>query len=211
MKTLPRLGLFAPLGIFLLILLIGYYGFQLEDPHRLPSALLGQPFPEFRAPLLEPSRPFKPPGEGASAVAGAGGAPAAARQASYVSRDDLLGDALLVNVWATWCPTCKAEHDELARIRLEEQVRIVGINYKDDPAAARRWLREFGNPYDFNIVDLNGALGVELGVYGAPETFLLDAEGIIVYKRIGEITRQIWLDELAPRIARLRANGAGTG
>ena len=179
---LPRAGLFAPLGIFLLILLVGYYGFQLEDPHRLPSALLGAPFPEFRAPLLEP-RP---------------------NETRYVDRDDLLGDVLLVNVWATWCPTCKAEHDELARIRQEGNVRIVGINYKDDPEAARRWLGELGNPYDFNIVDLDGALGVELGVYGAPETFLLDSEGIIVYKRIGEITRQVWLEELAPRIERLR-------
>ncbi len=184
--TLPRMGLLAPLGIFLLIVLIGYYGFQLEDPRRLPSALIGQPFPEFRAPLLEPSR--APGGR------------------LYASRDDLLGDTLLVNVWATWCPTCRAEHDELARIRREENMRIVGINYKDDPAAAQRWLREFGDPYDFNIVDLDGALGVELGVYGAPETFLLDARGVILHKRIGEITRQVWLDELLPRIERPRSD-----
>ena len=182
----PRAALFAPLGIFLLILLIGYYGFQLEDPHRLPSALLGKPFPEFEAGLLE----------------SADGVPADGR----VRRADLLGDALLVNVWATWCPTCKAEHGELSRIRAETGMRIVGVNYKDDPDAARRWLREHGNPYDFNIVDREGSLGVELGVYGAPETFLLDAAGTIVYKRVGEITRQVWLDELAPHIERLRSN-----
>ena len=182
---LSRAGLFTPLGIFLPILLIGYYGFQLEDPHRLPSALLGKPFPEFNAGLLEPAE----------------GAPPDLR----VSRDDLLGDALLVNVWATWCPTCKAEHDELARIGAETGLRIVGVNYKDDPHEARRWLREFGNPYDFNILDRDGSLGVELGVYGAPETFLLDAAGTIVYKRVGEITRQVWLDELAPRIERMQS------
>lgn len=183
--TFSRAGLFAPLGIFLLVLLIGYYGFQLEDPHRLPSALLGKPFPDFEAGLLDP----------------APGVPANLR----VSRNHLLGDTLLVNVWATWCPTCKAEHDKLMRIRAETGLKIVGINYKDDPDAARRWLREFGNPYDFNILDTDGSLGVELGVYGAPETFLLDPAGTIVYKRIGEITRQVWLEELAPRIERIKA------
>ena len=178
-----RVGLFAPLGVFLLVLLIGYYGFQLEDPHRLPSALLGKPFPEFRAQLLEPA----PAGSAAGAV----------------TRADLLGGPVLINVWATWCPTCKAEHDELMRIRGEADLRMVGINYKDDPRAARRWLREFGNPFEFNMLDMNGSLGIELGVYGAPETFLLDAAGTIVYKRVGEITRQVWLDELAPRIERM--------
>lgn len=186
MRTnLSRAGLFAPLGIFLPILLIGYYGFQLEDPHRLPSALLGKPFPEFEAGLLDP----------------APGVPANLR----ASRNDLLGEPLLVNVWATWCPTCKAEHDELMRIRAETALKIVGVNYKDDPDAARRWLREFGNPYVFNILDSDGSLGVELGVYGAPETFLLDTTGTIVYKRVGEITRQVWLDELLPHIERIRA------
>ncbi len=186
--ALSRAGLFAPLGIFLLIVLIGYYGFQLEDPHRLPSALLGKPFPEFRAELLQ--RP----------TVGAGN--------PTVSRADLLGSALLVNVWATWCATCRAEHEELRRIREEAGVRIVGINYKDDPDAARRWLREFGDPYDFNILDRDGGLGVELGVYGAPETFLLDAEGTIVYKRVGEVTRQVWLEELMPLLNRM---GPGDG
>ena len=183
--NLSRAGLFAPLGIFLLILLTGYYGFQLDDPHRLPSALLGKPFPEFQAGLLEPSE----------------GAPPDLQ----VGRDELLGEALLVNVWATWCPTCRAEHDELTRIGAETGLRIVGVNYKDDPDEARRWLREFGNPYDFNMLDRDGSLGVELGVYGAPETFLLDAAGTIVYKRVGAITRQVWLDELAPRIERMKS------
>ena len=184
-SALSRAGLFVPLGILLPILLVGYYGFQLEDPHRLPSALLGKPFPDFDAGLLEP----------------VDGVPAN----RWVSRADLLGDALLVNVWATWCPTCKAEHDELMRIRSETGMRIVGVNYKDDPAAARRWLRQYGNPYDFNILDRDGSLGVELGVYGAPETFLLDATGTIVYKRVGEITRQVWLEELVPHVERIQS------
>ena len=184
-STLSRAGLFAPLGIFFFILLIGYYGFQLEDPHRLPSALLGKPFPDFQAQLLQ------------EATAG----PTDFR----VTRADLLGSAVLVNVWATWCPTCKAEHDELMRVRRETGMRIVGINYKDDPHKAQRWLRELGNPYDFNIFDADGSLGVELGVYGAPETFLLDAGGTIVHKRVGAITRQVWLEEFAPQVERMRS------
>jgi cytochrome c biogenesis protein CcmG/thiol:disulfide interchange protein DsbE len=107
---------------------------------------------------------------------------------------------VLVNVWATWCPTCAAEHDELIRIRESTGLRIVGVNYKDDPAKAVRWLEAYGNPYDLVIQDPDGSLGVELGVYGAPESFLLDAGGTIVYKRVGDINPRIWRDELRPRL-----------
>ncbi|MCY4342108.1 MAG: DsbE family thiol:disulfide interchange protein [Gammaproteobacteria bacterium] len=177
-----RAGLFAPLAVFALILAIGYFGFQLEDPHRLPSALIGKPFPDFAAERLD--------GEGGD----------------LVRRADLLGSPVLVNVWATWCPTCKAEHDELLRIRAATAaagapVRIIGVNYKDDPAKARRWLDDYGDPYDFNLVDADGALGVELGVYGAPETFLLNAQGEVVFKQVGAIDGRIWQQEIAPRLA----------
>ena len=177
-----RAGLFAPLAVFALILAIGYFGFQLEDPHRLPSALIGKPFPDFAAERLD--------GEGGD----------------LVRRADLLGSPALVNVWATWCPTCKAEHDELLRIRAAmaaagAPMRIIGVNYKDDPAKARRWLIDYGDPYDFNLVDADGALGVELGVYGAPETFLLNAQGDVVFKQVGAIDRRIWQQEIAPRLA----------
>ena len=180
-RALAQAGLFVPLGILLFVLLLGYWGFRLEDPQRLPSALLGKPFPEFQAKrLAEPD-------------------------AAPVRRADLLGAPTLVNVWATWCPTCKAEHEQLLRIRAHSQVRIVGLNYKDDPAAALRWLRAYGDPYHLNLVDADGRLGVELGVYGAPETFLLDAAGIIRYKRVGELTPQVWLQEIAPRLQRMEA------
>jgi len=170
-----RASLFIPAGVFLLIVGIGYVGFSLNDPHELPSALLGKPFPDFEAPLLhEPER--------------------------TVQRDDLLGEPVLVNVWATWCPTCAAEHDELIRIREATGLRIVGVNYKDEPAKARRWLEAYGNPYDLVIQDPDGSLGVELGVYGAPESFLLDAGGTIVYKRVGDINPRIWRDELQPKL-----------
>ncbi len=181
---MSRTSLFVPLGVFLLIVGVGYAGFKLNDPHELPSALLGKPFPEFAAPLLADS-------------------------GTVVDRTALLGEPVLVNVWATWCPTCKAEHEQLLRIRESAGLRMVGVNYKDDPAKARSWLRQLGDPYEFVVQDADGSLGVELGVYGAPESFLLDARGTIVYKRVGDINPRIWRDELAPALARLNGVAAG--
>lgn len=168
-----RASLFVPLAILALIVALGYLGFRLEDPHRLPSALLDKPFPDFNATVL--------------------GAPE-----RLVTREDLLGAPVLVNVWATWCPTCKAEHEELMRIDALTDLKLVGVNYKDNAAKALRWLTDFGNPYAFVLEDTDGLLGVELGVYGAPESFLLDAEGRIIYKRVGEINPRVWRDEIAP-------------
>lgn len=173
-----RASFFIPLVIFILIMGIGYVGFNLDDRHELPSALLGKPFPQFSAPLLSDPE-------------------------QQISRENLIGQPALVNVWATWCPTCKAEHEELNRIAATTDILLVGINYKDVTTKAKRWLADYGDPFDFVIVDAGGALGIELGVYGAPETFLLNARGEIVYKRVGDINPRIWRDELAPRLAQL--------
>lgn len=177
---MSRASLFVPLGLFLLIVVVGFVGFSLNDPHKLPSALIGKPFPEFSAPRL--------------------GAPD-----EVLDRSDLLGEPVLVNVWATWCPTCMAEHGELLRIGAETGIRIVGVNYKDDPVKALDWLVRFGDPYDMVIEDRDGSLGVELGVYGAPETFLLDANGTVVHKHVGDINPRVWRDAFAPRLAALTA------
>lgn len=175
---MTRAQLFVPLILFLVICGVGYVGFSLNDRHQLPSALLHKPFPEFHAAsLLDTER--------------------------RISKKDLLGRPTLVNVWATWCPTCKSEHDELLRIAAGTDVRLVGVNYKDDSVQARNWLSQFGNPYELVIVDADGAIGVELGVYGAPETFLLDRSGKVVYKRVGDVNPRIWRDELQPRFADL--------
>lgn len=173
-----KVRLFVPLILFLSICGVGYVGFSLDDRHQLPSALLGKPFPEFHAVALLDTQ-------------------------GRISKDDLLGRPTLVNVWATWCPTCKSEHNELLRIAGGTDVRLVGVNYKDDSEQARNWLAQFGNPYELVIVDEDGALGVELGVYGAPETFLLDQSGRVVYKRVGDVNPRIWRDELQPRLAEL--------
>ena len=178
--TWRRGARFAPLAALLGLAVLLYFGFTLRDPHLLPSALLNKPFPAFDLPMLG----------------------AADERAN---RDHLLGATRLVNVWATWCPTCLAEHGQLHRIREETGLSIVGINYKDDSAQALEWLARYGDPYDFHVVDAGGDLGVELGVYGAPETFLVDAGGVIRYKRVGEVDDAIWRDELQPALRALQA------
>lgn len=175
---MTRVRLFVPLMLFLLICGVSYVGFSLNDRHQLPSALLDKPFPEFSAASL-------------------------LQQNRRISKADFLGSPTLVNVWATWCPTCKSEHDELLRIAAGSDIQMVGVNYKDDIGLAQNWLAQFGNPYDLVVVDADGALGVELGVYGAPETFLLDSNGRVVFKRVGDINPRIWRDELQPRFAEL--------
>ncbi len=172
-----RFGRFLPLAAFAVLATVLYLGFTLRDPNLLPSALLDKPFPDFDLPRLAGGR---------------------------ATKADLAGEVRLVNVWATWCPTCLAEHGELMRIRDATGLAIVGINYKDDVEEAELWLARHGDPYDFNIVDAAGDLGVELGVYGAPETFLVDADGVIRYKRVGEVNATIWREELAPALAALR-------
>jgi len=180
-----RLKTYVPVAVFALVAAVLFLGFTLRDPKLLPSALMDKPFPAFDMPLLA--------GDGRRAT-----------------RGDLLGEVRLVNVWATWCPTCLAEHAELLRIRAETGLSIIGINYKDDPALAREWLARHGDPYDYNIIDAVGDLGVDLGVYGAPETFLVDATGVIRHKRVGDVNVEVWREEFAPKLAALR-DGAGAG
>ena len=167
-----------PLVLFVAIVWLSYLGLGLEDRDKLPSALIGKPFPNFEArSLFDVS--------------------------ANIGRDQLIGRPTLVNVWATWCPTCKAEHAELIEIAEDTDLQLIGRNYKDDRSDAIQWLAEFGNPFDRVLEDPRGDLGVELGVYGAPETFLLDRRGYIVYKRVGAITEQVWLNQMLPVVKRL--------
>lgn len=175
---MKRFWLFAPLIAFAALAVVLYLGFTLRDPHLLPSALLDRPFPRFDLPVLGSDR-------------------ARATQAS------LLGEVRLVNVWATWCPTCLAEHDELKRIS-ETGLSVIGINYKDDPDDAVAWLQRHGDPYQLSVIDADGDLGVDLGVYGAPETFLVDAAGVIRYKRVGAVDETVWREEIVPAMDLLR-------
>ena len=159
-----------PLAVFLLVAVFLYRGLFL-DPTELPSAMIGKPFPAFALKTVQDGKPL--------------------------TQADLIGKPALVNVWATWCPSCKVEHPYLNKLA-EQGVVIHGVNYKDDNAAAIKWLAEFHNPYQLNISDDQGSLGLDLGVYGAPETFLVDAKGIIRYTHVGVVDATVWREQLAP-------------
>ncbi|MDG2502767.1 MAG: DsbE family thiol:disulfide interchange protein [Porticoccaceae bacterium] len=160
-----RLALFVPLALFIGLSLVLLLGLD-KDPTELPSALVGEPFPAFNLPSLKDEQ-------------------------STLTEQDLKGDVLLVNVWATWCFACRIEHPMLNKLS-QQGVKIVGLNYKDQRAGAVAWLVERGNPYQFNIFDAQGSLGIDLGVYGAPETYLVDAEGIIRHRRVGVVDERVW-------------------
>lgn len=166
-------SLLIPLAVFVALVLVLAVGFRLEDPHFLPSELIDQQFPDFALNELNVS-------------------------GRVVTREDLIGQVALVNVWATWCPNCLIEHPELMRISREEGLPLFGINYNDESVKARKWLVRHNNPFQFNIVDDQGKLGIDLGVYGAPETFVLDANGVIQYRHVGPVTRRVWEKTLRP-------------
>ncbi|HLV18908.1 MAG TPA: DsbE family thiol:disulfide interchange protein [Pseudomonas sp.] len=167
-----RALLLIPLAIFLVVAGFLYKGLFL-DPRDIGTTMIGKPLPAFSLPSLEnPER-------------------------TLGTADFVPGEPALVNVWATWCPTCRAEHEMLNRLA-EQGVAVYGINYKDSGDAARRWLNELGNPYRLNVEDPRGELGFDLGVYGAPETFLIDRDGIIRHKYVGAIDERVWRQQLAP-------------
>lgn len=174
---MARLKLFIPLLIFLVLAGFLLRGLSI-DPKELPTALKDRPFPAFELPALAPAK-------------------------RILGVADLKGPAL-VNVWATWCPSCRVEHGQLLAIAAEG-VPVYGVNYKDERSAALAWLEQLGDPYRFNIFDPEGSLGMDLGVYGAPETYVIDAEGVIRYKRVGVVTEELWRDTIRPMIRAMAA------
>lgn len=165
-----RIALFIPLVVFAVLSLFLFKGLD-RDPTELPSALVGEPFPAFVLPSLP-------------------------KEQKLLTERDLDSKVVLVNVWATWCFACRIEHPMLNQLAAEG-VRIIGLNYKDQNDKALQWLEQRGNPYLFNIVDAEGSLGFDLGVTGAPETYLIDAQGIIRYRRVGVVDQRIWDDEIS--------------
>jgi cytochrome c biogenesis protein CcmG/thiol:disulfide interchange protein DsbE len=141
------------------------------DPTDLPSARLGKSIPSFNLPVLD--------------------AP------DMRSSEDWRGKPALINVWATWCFSCRVEHPYLLQLA-EQGVTIYGLNYKDEPLKASQWLVDLGNPYAETVVDQSGDFGLDLGVYGAPETYVIDAKGIIRHRHVGVVDEQVWLEQLQP-------------
>lgn len=173
-RLLPLLAF----GLIVALLGFGIHWNRSHDMNWVPSPLIDKPAPHFELPLL-----LKP--------------------GSTLSSEQLRGHPYLLNVFGSWCVTCQDEHPVLMAHVKTLGVRLVGMDWKDDPATARRWLAQFGNPYDSIVVDENGKTGIDFGVYGAPESYLIDAQGVIRYKRIGMLTPEVIKRELAPAIARL--------
>lgn len=174
---LARIKLFIPLLIFIVLASVLYRGLG-RDPNAMPSALVGRPVPEFSLPEL-----------GTGSDSGGDGIP--------LTEQLFRGQVSLLNVWATWCPSCRIEHPYLLELA-SQGVAIIGLNYKDENAKARRWLVELGDPYKHVIIDQQGSLGLDLGVFGAPETYLIDSAGMIRFKHVGVVDERVWQNHIAP-------------
>lgn len=173
----------VPLAIFAVIAAFLFKGLDENyNPRAIPSPLIGKQVPEFSLPLLE-------------------------QPGTQITNKDLLGKVYLLNVWATWCVSCRAEHETLVQLGRMNKVDIYGLNWKDERVAAQAWLRQLGNPYTANIFDKKGRTAIDLGVYGAPETFLVDAQGIIRYKHAGPVSPDLIRDKILPMVAELRKKG----
>ncbi len=150
-----------------------------KDPRELPSVLIGKPAPTFTLPLLQ-------------------------NPAEKFASSDYAGDVAIVNVWGSWCYACRDEHPFLLHIARTTDVPIYGVDWNDDRDSALAWLKELGNPYKKTGFDSNGDVAIDFGVYGAPETFVVDRKGMIVYKHIGPVTPDVWRKEFLPRIEQAR-------
>jgi len=172
---------YFPLVIFISIAVVLWYGIG-KDPKKLPSTLIGKPAPAFALPsLYQPQQLF--------------------------TQKLFEGKISLLHVWASWCPTCAQEFPYLMDITQNASgVLLYGLDYKDDPTAAKAWLKEKGNPFQKVLNDRQGKVAIDYGVYGTPETFLIDQEGVIRYKYVGAITRDVWENRLLPHIRKLKAH-----
>lgn len=166
-----------PLVLFLVIVIFLAIGLT-RDPSKLPSALLDKPAPTFRLPQLkDPEKTF--------------------------SAEDMRGKVWIMNVWASWCVACRDEHQFLFQYAKSGVVPIYGLNYKDRREDALGWLEELGDPYVLSAVDLEGRVGIDYGVYGAPETYLIDKSGTIRHKHVGPVTPDVWNKEFLPLVQQL--------
>ena len=170
-----RLRYLAPVLAFAVLLPILIFGLS-RDPSELPSPYLGKPAPSFELPSVMDAE-------------------------EIVSSRDYAGQVALVNVWATWCVGCRHEHDFLLELAGRGEVPIYGLNWRDDRNEAIRWLTQLGNPYVASAYDADGSVGIDWGVYGAPETFLIGPDGTVLHKHLSPLTEDIWQRDFVPKIA----------
>ena len=167
----------VPLAVF--VVLAGFLAVGLKlDPRAVPSPLINKPAPAFDLPRLDDP-------------------------AQRVQRDAMKGKAWVLNVWASWCGPCRDEHPHIVALARAKHAPLIGLNYKDQRADAQNWLKQLGDPYDLSLSDLEGRVGIDYGVYGVPETFVIDKQGVIRHKQIGPITPESLEKTILPLIRQL--------
>lgn len=166
--------------IVVFVIMIAIFALGLErDPRKLPSALIDKPVPEYELPRVKDPM-------------------------STVGNADYAGQMVLVNIWATWCVGCRQEHDYLVELAARNEIPIYGIDWRDQREEAVKWLNNLGDPYVASAYDEDGRVGIDWGVYGAPETFLVGEDGNVLYKHIGPMDESVWQREFVPRIEEQR-------
>jgi len=167
----------APFAVFVALIIFFAVGLN-RDPHEIPSPLIDKPAPAFNLQQLQtPNKPFTPA--------------------------EMRGKVWLFNVWASWCVSCREEHPIFVALAKRNLVPIVGLNYKDQRPDAMRWLAQFGDPYVLSVSDTDGRVGIDYGVYGVPETYVIDKQGIIRMKHIGPVTAQVLAEKILPKVQEL--------
>lgn len=162
-------------GALAMLLFAGIRLNQTRDPEAIPSPLIGKPIPAFALPTLhDPAR--------------------------IVKSEDLRGAPFLLNVWGSWCPECRVEHPLVEALSRSGRLRVIGYNYKDAPDDAKRWLQQFGDPYSLILADESGRSAIDFGIYGAPESFLVDADGVVRFKHVGALTPQVIERDILPLV-----------
>lgn len=165
--------------LIILFGLVWFLGAGLKlDPKEVPSPLIGKPAPGFALTRLDSAT-------------------------TTIRNTDMLGKVWMLNVWASWCTACRQEHPLLVEFARSKQLPLYGLNYKDDRLAGLRWLANFGNPYDASLFDQDGRVGIDFGVYGVPETFIIDRQGVIRFKQIGPLTQEVLKTQIEPLVRQL--------
>ncbi len=173
---MKNLRFYIPVSVFVVLAVVMWRGLYL-DPKELPSMLIDKPLPAFALTTVE---------------------------GAAITQQDLPQQVFLLNVWGSYCLPCLIEHPTLMRLAEAGEIPVVGVNYRDQQELALRWLDDNGNPFAFSILDEDGRFGIDLGVYGAPETYLVDAEGVIRFRHVSVLDEQVWAEKFVPAIAELR-------
>jgi cytochrome c biogenesis protein CcmG/thiol:disulfide interchange protein DsbE len=174
---MKQLRFIIPLVLFALLAFFLWRGLRL-DPRAVPSPLIDKPAPGFALTRLDDA-------------------------AKTIRRDDMLGKVWLLNVWASWCVACREEHPTLLAFAQTKAAPLIGLNYKDNRPDGLQWLNQFGNPYEVSAFDRDGRVGIDFGVYGVPETFVIDQRGLVRFKHVGPLTPEVIESRIKPLLRKL--------